>query len=137
MSITVTIHFTEALTNVVITDVQSGVRFPLGNVPSGNNHDVEPSDQNGWATIHVAGKNVKAEPVQGRKRLNDGDIFEFPPAKSILDELAQFKDLAALVNHLKPGLAPAKQTQPAKPSAVKSPAVKSPPVKSPTTKPPS
>lgn len=97
MSITVYVYFSRALTNVVITDVRSGEKILLPNVPAKHQETLEPDDFDGEAKIRVS----STEEPQGEATLRNEGTFLYPPKiRSALNELAQFDDLGKLAREI-------------------------------------
>ncbi|MND95216.1 hypothetical protein D3C80_874650 [compost metagenome] len=94
MSIKVNIYFTQALSNVVITDLRSGDKISLRNV-SKQIEEFEPEDFEGVATVRV----TSTEESPGEGRLRNGETYQYPPNQT-LSELAKFGDLGELAREI-------------------------------------
>ncbi|MEI1248237.1 hypothetical protein [Rhizobium aouanii] len=117
MPIKVNIYFTQALTNVVITDLRSGDKTLPHNVPNKDTEEFEPEDFEGEANVRVTSN----EQPLGEERLRNGETYRYPPSQT-LNELAKFNGLGELAREIDTIL---KSTP--SPAAKSSRAAKSPP----------
>ena len=81
MPIRVYIHFTKALSNVVVKDLVKPDEFPVGSVLKDDTRGFLFDETNGEATVHVSGVDSHSNFVEGSERRRNEETYDFPPKK--------------------------------------------------------